>query len=98
MPAPFGKGEQTIIDKAVRSTQQIEPSVIDVRNPAFTRWLAKVVSPAIGASMGLDVEMGVRLNLYKLLLYKEGDHFLPHKDTPKESGMVGTVAIVLPSD
>jgi len=35
--------------------------------------------------------------LYKLLLYEQGGHFLPHKDTEKEKGMFATLIVQLPS-
>ncbi|KAF8534273.1 hypothetical protein BDD12DRAFT_896425 [Trichophaea hybrida] len=34
---------------------------------------------------------------YKLLVPREGDHFKAHRDSPKEDGMLGTLAILLPS-
>lgn len=94
--SPFGLGERTLVDKNVRSTRQIEPEAMKFNNPAFVQWLQGNLLLDIRASMGIDTEISLRLSLYKLLIYKEGDHFLPHKDTPKENGMVGTVALVLP--
>jgi 2OG-Fe(II) oxygenase superfamily len=41
--------------------------------------------------------LGVHANLYKLLLYEEGGHFLAHCDTEKVDGMFGTLVIQLPS-
>jgi hypothetical protein len=35
--------------------------------------------------------------LYKLLLYEEGAHFKPHRDSEKAPGMFATLAICLPS-
>jgi len=39
----------------------------------------------------------IAASLYKLLIYKEGDFFLPHKDSEKEKGMFGTLIIGLPA-
>ncbi len=39
----------------------------------------------------------VKATCYKLLLYEEGDFFLPHRDTEKEQGMFGTLVLQLPS-
>lgn len=36
--------------------------------------------------------------LYKMLLYEEGAHFKPHKDTEKAPGMFATLAICLPTE
>jgi len=96
--SPFGLGERTIVNKTVRSTRQIEPGAIKLHNPAFEQWLNGTMLPDLKQSMGIDTKLVLKLSLYKLLIYQEGDHFLPHKDTPKEDGMVGTVALVLPSD
>ena len=41
--------------------------------------------------------MYVNAELYKLLLYKEGDHFAPHRDTEKAPGMFATMTVLLPS-
>ena len=35
---------------------------------------------------------------YKLLLYKPGGHFKPHRDTEKAAGMFGTLIVQLPSE
>ena len=39
----------------------------------------------------------LKAKLYKLLVYKEGGHFLKHRDTEKENGMFGTLIIQPPS-
>ena len=35
--------------------------------------------------------------LYKLLLYQQGDFFLPHQDSEKQPGMFASLVITLPS-
>lgn len=45
----------------------------------------------------LRLEVGFSLSLYKLLLYKTGSFFKPHRDSEKEDAMFGTVVIQLPS-
>ena len=39
----------------------------------------------------------VKAELYKLLLYEEGGHFKPHRDSEKEDGMFATLIVQLPS-
>ncbi|KAK6352361.1 hypothetical protein TWF730_009190 [Orbilia blumenaviensis] len=95
--SPFGKGEQTIINPEVRSSRQLDPSQLEIRNPEFLDWLRSQVLGEINTALGIDTEMRPRLSLYKLLVYEKGDHFRAHRDTPKEDGMIGTVVIVLPS-
>lgn len=51
--------------------------------------------PRVQRDLRLDV--GFRLSLYKLLLYKTGSFFKPHRDSEKDDGMFGTVVVQLPS-
>ena len=39
----------------------------------------------------------VEAEIYKLLLYEKGQHFLAHKDTEKVEGMFATMIVVLPA-
>ena len=32
-----------------------------------------------------------------MLLYQQGDHFVPHRDTEKAPGMFATMTVLLPS-
>jgi hypothetical protein len=50
----------------------------------------------IKTDLGLE-DYTIATHLYKLLIYEEGDFFLPHKDSEKEKGMFGTLVIGLPS-
>ncbi|KAF9525403.1 hypothetical protein CPB83DRAFT_818559 [Crepidotus variabilis] len=96
--APFGRGERTVVDKNVRDTWEIEPERLVFGNPEWANFVNGTVRQQICQSLG--VTMGTsppRLELYKLLLYEEGSHFLPHQDTQKADGMFATVIIVLPS-
>lgn len=94
--SPFGRREKTIIDPGVRSSRQFDAEKIVFDNPDFSEWLANKVLPEICETMGIDEEGEPRLNLYKMLVYQKGDHFKAHRDSPKEEGMVGTVAVILP--
>jgi len=49
------------------------------------------------AELGVSSDAVVTVELYKLLLYQEGDHFMPHRDTEKADGMFATMIILLPS-
>ncbi|KAK6339702.1 hypothetical protein TWF718_009096 [Orbilia javanica] len=95
--SPFGKGEKTIVDATVRSSRQLDPSELEFENPKFSDWLQGPVLNEIGAALGIGAEMRPKLDLYKLLVYEKGDHFKPHRDTPKSDGMIGTVVVILPS-
>ena len=55
------------------------------------------VTSRVTAELGVDTATVVEAELYKLLLYQEGDHFVPHRDTEKTDGMFATMTILLPS-
>ena len=113
-PAPFGKGNQTLVDEAVRKTWEIDGSQVSFLNKAWHGWLDSVVrrvAEDLGVAGGPNY---VRAELYKMLLYEEGAMFKPHKEyvalfplhrtsltsrsTEKTSNMFGTLIICLPSE
>lgn len=55
------------------------------------------VTSRVAAELGVDSATVVKAELYKLLLYQEGDPFVPHRDTEKSDGMFATMTILLPS-
>jgi len=86
---------ETVIDKSIRDTLQIEPNKVNIQNPAWRQGLLDVVKKA---AEGLGVpETMVRAKLYKLLLYEPNGFFKKHRDTEKEDGMFATLVIQLPS-
>jgi 2OG-Fe(II) oxygenase superfamily len=93
--APFGKGAETILDTTVRSAWEIDASEISFNNPDWKKFIAKIVEN-IKPDLGIE-NHAVSANLYKLLVYEEGDFFLAHKDSEKEKGMFGTLIVGLPS-
>jgi len=92
--APFGRGEQTLIDTDVRRAWQINADHVKIRGRGWTKTLATIVER--GAE-GLGVTEPVEAELYKLLVYEEGGFFVGHRDTEKAAGMFATLVIVLPS-
>lgn len=93
--APFGKGSKTVIDKTVRSVWELDAGQVKFSNKEWGAMVEGILGK-IKPSMGLD-GLSVSATLYKLLIYQEGDFFLPHKDSEKEPGMFGTLIIGLPS-
>jgi hypothetical protein len=76
--APFGKGEETLVDTSVRKTWEISPGDFELRNPAWQPFIQGVVRK-VSAGLGVDATgNGVSAELYKLLLYDEGALFKPH--------------------
>ena len=93
--APFGLNEQTLVDKRVRDSFELDASEFEIRNPKWSTQLELLVD-SIGQQLGC-VGKNVEAKLYKLLLYKTGGHFLKHKDTEREKNMFGTLIVQLPS-
>ncbi|KAF9044406.1 hypothetical protein BJ165DRAFT_198051 [Panaeolus papilionaceus] len=96
--APFGKGLKTVVDTTVRDTWEIDPASISFTNPAWERFVDEVATKKVWTALGVaPYSTKPKCELYKLLLYQKGSHFLPHQDTAKANGMFATIIIVLPS-
>jgi 2OG-Fe(II) oxygenase superfamily len=99
--APFGLGNETLLDDTIRDAWQIEASKVTFGGGSiWDDFLKKVVNKAC-FGLGISDEdvkaKGIHANLYKMLLYETGGHFTPHRDTEKEDGMFGTLIVQLPS-
>jgi hypothetical protein len=80
--APFGKGQDTIIDMAVRNTWELNPDNFQLRNPEWDKYVKRITWMAL-KQLGFDEKgaaIGVRAELYKMLLYEKGALFKPHKE------------------
>lgn len=79
--APFGHGERTVVNKDVRDTWELQPDQLQFLNPAWKDWIERVVMVKVANDLGIaDSAQTAKCELHKLLLYKEGGHFLPHKE------------------
>lgn len=79
--APFGKGEQTVIDTTVRDTWEIEPANVSFLNPQWQAFIDEVAFKKVWTTLGVKpYSTKPRCELYKLLLYQTGSHFLPHQE------------------
>ena len=92
--APYGRGAETLVDTSVRRTWQIGADRIRIEGKNWTRTLQAIVAQA---AAGLGVTEPVGAELYKLLIYDKGSHFVSHRDTEKVPGMFATLVITLPS-
>jgi hypothetical protein len=92
--APFGRGEETIIDATVRRSWQIAPERVRIAGKRWTATLEAIVARAV---QGLGVDDSVDAEFYKLLVYDAGGFFVNHRDTEKSPGMFATLAIALPA-
>lgn len=94
-PAPHGKGLETVVDSAVRDCLELDPALATFRNRRWEAGLARLVGEGLG-KLGVRPE-DAQAELYKILLYKTGGHFKPHRDTEKTEGMFATLTVQLPS-
>ena len=92
--APYGRGQDTIVDTEVRRTWQIEADRVQLRGKHFPSTLDAIVARA---AEGLGVTDPVAAELYKLLIYDRGSFFVSHRDTEKAPGMFATLVVALPS-
>jgi len=93
--APYGRGDETLVDTGVRKVWQLAPSKLRLAGKAWPRTLDQILA-TVTNGLGCG-SAKVRAELYKLLVYDRGAFFKPHRDTEKADGMFGTLLIVLPS-
>lgn len=93
-PARFGLREKTLLDTAVRDTQEIPASLlnIQVNNDAFSKML-----DSMRKKLGLSDKAKLSAHLHNMLIYEAGQFFKPHQDSEKLDGMIATLVVVLPS-
>jgi predicted 2-oxoglutarate/Fe(II)-dependent dioxygenase YbiX len=92
--APFGRGEETLIDTQVRRTWQIGADRMQIGGKHWARTLEAIMARVAD---GLGVAEPIVAELYKLLVYDQGSFFVSHRDTEKAPGMFATLVVVLPS-
>ena len=92
--APYGRGQDTLVDTAVRRTWQIGPDKVRITGRHWPRTLEAILARV---AQGLGVSDPIEAEFYKLLLYDAGSFFVSHRDTEKAPGMFATLVIVLPS-
>jgi predicted 2-oxoglutarate/Fe(II)-dependent dioxygenase YbiX len=93
-PAPYGRGEETVLDRDVRRTWQIDTHKVRIGGRQWEKTLAELVADA---ARSLGIGEPVAADFYKLLVYDAGSHFVDHRDTEKVPGMFASLVIVLPS-
>lgn len=93
--APYGRGDETILDESVRKVWQLPPSAVRITGKSWEQSFHTIMSH-VARGLGCK-ESEVSAELYKLLVYDKGGFFLAHRDTEKADGMFGTLVVVLPS-
>ena len=93
--APYGRGEETILDESVRKVWQLPPDKVRLGGKSWAASFDGILKQVVA---GLGCEgLAVSAELYKLLVYDTGGFFLAHRDTEKTGGMFGTLVLALPS-
>ncbi|WP_024513122.1 2OG-Fe(II) oxygenase [Bradyrhizobium sp. ARR65] len=92
--APYGRGAETVVDREVRRTWQIDSGNVRIGGRHWDKTLAGLVADV---AVGLGVSEPVAADFYKLLVYDIGSFFVDHRDTEKVPGMFATMVLVLPS-
>lgn len=89
-PAPYGHGKETKLDPKVRSAQRVKArDQVGVHgfDPAvILDEIAAVLSPTRTLSAQLT----------DVIVYRKGDKFTRHKDTPRAAELIGTLVVGLP--
>ncbi len=93
--AAYGQGTQTLVDTKVRKTFEIDSSKVRLSD----EWNSTIASATqqVAIQLGLPEEQ-LEAQLYKLLIYKTGGFFRPHRDSEKLDGMVASLIVVLPNN
>ena len=95
-PAPFGKGRQTRYDRSVRNARQLKAEGGAFSVLHFDPQAAGILEQIRRELVPQD-PTPLTAELYNLNIYASDGHFVPHKDTPHGSDMLGTLVVCLPS-
>jgi 2OG-Fe(II) oxygenase superfamily len=92
--APYGKGTQTLVDKKVRNTYELDPKTFRLSD----EWNSAIADATRNVAEQLELPADqLEARLYKLLMYERGGFFLPHRDSEKHDRMVASMIVVLPN-
>jgi len=94
--APFGLGENTLLDTSIRNVWEIAKSRVKIDNRHWNQSLKPALEEI---RLALELPEGVlAAKLDKLLIYEPGQFFVPHQDSERSDDMMATLVVVLPSD
>ncbi|KAI1787729.1 hypothetical protein LXA43DRAFT_1163312 [Ganoderma leucocontextum] len=94
-PAPFGRGEETVLDGTYRKAGKLD--VKDFMTGLDLEKTGLLDTVRLGLPSGRDEGRTVHAELYKLNVYGEGAFFKPHKDTPRGQDMFGSLVVIFPT-
>ena len=85
-----------MVDTDVRRVWELNPDRFRITSPKWDD-LATSIIEDVQQALGLE-DRKLAAHLYKLLVYKKGSFFLPHRDGEKLERMVATLVIALPAE
>ena len=94
--AAFGMGRKTRYDRTVRDALQVKAEAGALSVVHFDPTAAGILEH-VRRELAPQLPGALTAELYSLNVYPKGGHFLPHKDTPRGSDMLGTLVVCLPS-
>ena len=83
--APYGRGQETLVDTEVRRTWQIDARHVTLKGKHWAKNLSTIVGRC---AAGLGVSGEVQAELYKLLVYDAGSFFCQSPRHRKNTGHV----------
>ncbi len=95
-PARYGLGEATLLDPRVRDTWEVPKSRVKIDQRRWNKTLLPVLDQ-LRADLGLPARCRLKAELHSMLVYAPGQFFVPHQDTEKSDGMVGSLVVTLPA-
>ncbi|KAI0697070.1 hypothetical protein C8T65DRAFT_529747, partial [Cerioporus squamosus] len=93
-PAKFGKGTETVLDETYRKAWKMDPENFKTGLDVDDCGLVDTVQTGLLPDQPLR---NIRAELYKLNVYDEGAFFKPHRDTPHDEDMFGSLVVVMPT-
>ena len=89
-PAPYGHGKETKLDPKVRSAQRLKArDKVEVHG-----FVGATILDEIAAVLSPTRKLSAQLT--DVIVYKKGDKFRRHKDTPRAAELIGTLVVGLP--
>lgn len=95
-PAPFGRGQETLLDPRVRDTSEIPKSRVRIDRRRWNATLRPLLE-GLRSDLGLPATSRLKAELHSVLVYAGGQFFVPHQDSEKADDMVGSLVVTLPS-
>ena len=90
VPAPFGKGLNSVVNSSLSKAWQIHAAKVSVssngNNDFNSRTIPALTNLALNRLGLLNNAVPVEAHLFQVLLYEPGGHFVKHRNFAKEPG------------